>query len=234
MSGEPDKFQALQSLPVSVAVLDANGCIVAVNEAWKNFGASNGLSLSNFGVGASYFNYCLSGADAGGGLAQQLKELLAGRCEMITTIYPCHSPTQQRWFFLIGLPLSVEQPNGAAIVHAELTSLLPFSLGGSEGAVLGRIEESVTDGLASQLRSMIEEPGYERFEPDPTQKLSKRQLEVLKLLGEGKTNAEIAKTLFRSPHTIKLHVSAILKHLNLKSRTQAALLASKLWPKTER
>ena len=58
--------------------------------------------------------------------------------------------------------------------------------------------------------------------------LSKRQLEVLKLLGEGKTNAEIAKALFRSPNTIKLHVSAILRQLNLKSRTQAALLASKL------
>jgi predicted transcriptional regulator len=42
------------------------------------------------------------------------------------------------------------------------------------------------------------------------------------------TNKEIAKTLFRSPHTIKLHVSAILQQLNLKSRTQAALLASKL------
>ena len=46
--------------------------------------------------------------------------------------------------------------------------------------------------------------------------LSKRQMEVLKLLGEGKTNAEIAKALFRSPNTIKLHVSAILRQLNLK------------------
>jgi DNA-binding NarL/FixJ family response regulator len=62
----------------------------------------------------------------------------------------------------------------------------------------------------------------------PRARLTKRQLEVLRLLGEGKTNAEIAKALFRSPHTIKLHVSAILRELDLKSRTQAALLASKL------
>ena len=59
--------------------------------------------------------------------------------------------------------------------------------------------------------------------------LSKRQMEVLRLLGEGKTNKEIAKALFRSPHTIKLHVSAILQQLKLKSRTQAALLASKIY-----
>jgi len=48
------------------------------------------------------------------------------------------------------------------------------------------------------------------------------------LLGEGKTNKQIAEALFRSPNTVKLHVSAILRQLNLKSRTQAALLASTL------
>ena len=54
-------------------------------------------------------------------------------------------------------------------------------------------------------------------------RLSKRQLEVLGLLAEGKTNAEIARTLSRSPHT---NVSAILRQLNVKSRTKAAFLAS--------
>jgi DNA-binding NarL/FixJ family response regulator len=60
-------------------------------------------------------------------------------------------------------------------------------------------------------------------------RLSRRQLQILGLLAEGKTNAEIAKALYRSPNTIKLHVSAILRHLNVSSRTQAALLASKLF-----
>jgi DNA-binding CsgD family transcriptional regulator len=58
--------------------------------------------------------------------------------------------------------------------------------------------------------------------------LSKRQVEILVLLADGKTNAQIASALSRSPHTIKLHVSAIMRHLNVTSRTQAALLASKL------
>jgi len=96
-------------------------------------------------------------------------------------------------------------------------------------AVLGAIEQSVTNSLAGQLRTMFVGRDGEEAEPiDPRTKLSKRQLEVLRLLGEGKTNAEIAKALFRSPHTVKLHVSAILRQLNLKSRTQAALLASQL------
>ncbi len=131
------------------------------------------------------------------------------------------------------MPLSIDRPNGVAIVHAELTSLLPLppgisqvsakdSTSSSAEAVLGAIEQSVTDTLATQLQAMIEEPaGEDRpVDEDPSSKLSKRQLEVLRLLGDGKSNAEIAKALFRSPHTIKLHVSAILRQLNLKSRTQ--------------
>ena len=63
--------------------------------------------------------------------------------------------------------------------------------------------------------------------------LSKRHMEVLRLLGEGKTNKEIAKALCRSPNTIKLHVSAILRLLKLKGRTQAALFASKVYKENE-
>ena len=58
--------------------------------------------------------------------------------------------------------------------------------------------------------------------------MSKRQLQVLALLAEGKTNVEIAKALSCSPNTVKIHVSAILDQLNVKSRTQAAFLFSKL------
>jgi DNA-binding NarL/FixJ family response regulator len=71
-------------------------------------------------------------------------------------------------------------------------------------------------------------PDYDLRETIARAGLSKRQVEVLRLLGKGMTNREIAEALFRSPHTIKLHVSAILERLKLKSRTQAALIASKL------
>ncbi|MGD9921040.1 MAG: LuxR C-terminal-related transcriptional regulator [Pseudorhodoplanes sp.] len=241
MTKKIDKFQKLHALPVSTAVLDPTGRIVAVNEAWKTYGERNGLCLPNFGVGANYFHFCPPVEAGEVSIANQLKDLLEGRREMITTIYPCHSPEKQRWFFLIGMPLSIDEPSGLAIVHAELTHLLPLPRGLSTAsskeeasapvaAVLGAIEQSVTDTLAQQLQAMINEPIGEDhpMDVDPSFKLSKRQLEVLKLLGDGKSNAEIAKALFRSPHTVKLHVSAILRQLNLKSRTQAALLASRL------
>lgn len=58
--------------------------------------------------------------------------------------------------------------------------------------------------------------------------LSKRQLQVLAHVVQGKTNAQIAEALSCSPNTIKIHVSAILDQLNVKSRTHAAFLFSNL------
>ncbi len=53
--------------------------------------------------------------------------------------------------------------------------------------------------------------------------LSKREQEVLELIAKGKTNSDIANTLFISVRTVKFHVSAILSKLNVRNRTEAAL-----------
>ncbi|MDU9283863.1 response regulator transcription factor [Staphylococcus pseudintermedius] len=56
-------------------------------------------------------------------------------------------------------------------------------------------------------------------------KLSKRETEVLKEMAKGKTNKEIAETLFVSEKTIKTHVSHIFSKLEVTDRTQAAIYA---------
>ncbi|WP_436871640.1 response regulator [Mammaliicoccus sciuri] len=61
--------------------------------------------------------------------------------------------------------------------------------------------------------------------PHRENKLSKRELEVLAELVKGKTNKEIAETLFVSEKTIKTHVSHILNKLKVSDRTQAAVYA---------
>ena len=55
--------------------------------------------------------------------------------------------------------------------------------------------------------------------------LTKRELEVLRLLSTGATNAEIAEQLVVSEGTVKNHVSSILGLLGLRDRTQAAIYA---------
>jgi len=60
---------------------------------------------------------------------------------------------------------------------------------------------------------------------DPLRELTPRELEVLKLIAEGKTNDEIAGQFVVSVNTVKGHVSNILSKLHLQDRTQAASFA---------
>ncbi|MEM9119974.1 MAG: response regulator transcription factor [Cyanobacteria bacterium P01_F01_bin.56] len=59
--------------------------------------------------------------------------------------------------------------------------------------------------------------------------LSPREQEVLKLISHGLSNREIAQALFISERTVRNHVTSILSQLQLRDRTQAALLASTFW-----
>jgi DNA-binding CsgD family transcriptional regulator len=226
-------------------MLDRSGRIVGVNEAWKEFGQEHGLQIAHFGVGANYLDYCGPKSKDSRHLAGDLRDLLAGKTSLVTRIYPCNSPTERRWFFLIGLPLSGGERSAVALMHVNLTPFLPrlATIDRPSGtceaidfdAVAGSVESATMEALSSQVMRMLgTRHSYPKLRSDEDVKqnlelagLSKRQLEILGLLAEGKTNTEIARILSRSPNTIKLHVSAILRQLNLKSRTQAALLASK-------
>jgi DNA-binding NarL/FixJ family response regulator len=57
--------------------------------------------------------------------------------------------------------------------------------------------------------------------------LTPGQMRVLELLTEGKTNRQIADLLGVTEGTVKIHVSAIFKAMNVTNRSQALLLASK-------
>ncbi|HEY9693981.1 MAG TPA: response regulator transcription factor [Oculatellaceae cyanobacterium] len=64
--------------------------------------------------------------------------------------------------------------------------------------------------------------------PEPNKniaQLSERELEVLKLMVEGRSNPEIAAALYLSPNTIKTHVRGIMNKLAVDDRVQAAVVA---------
>jgi DNA-binding NarL/FixJ family response regulator len=66
-----------------------------------------------------------------------------------------------------------------------------------------------------------------REQERPTNQLSTREREVLQRVARGMTNNQIARDLFMSIHTVKLHVQNILRKLNLPNRTEAAVFAVK-------
>jgi DNA-binding NarL/FixJ family response regulator len=58
--------------------------------------------------------------------------------------------------------------------------------------------------------------------------LTERQIEVLRLLEQGKSNKEIARDLSLSEGTIKIHLAAVFRALNVRNRTEAVLAAQRL------
>jgi len=82
----------------------------------------------------------------------------------------------------------------------------------------------------SVTRRVIEEfvrrpPDSVRAAPAQLAELTARELEVLKLIARGLSNAEIAKDLFVSETTVKTHVAHVLMKLQLRDRVQAVVLA---------
>ena len=70
-----------------------------------------------------------------------------------------------------------------------------------------------------------------RHGPDSTTArhgLTARELDVLRLLGTGATNAEIGRRLYMSPKTASVHVSAIIRKLGVNGRVQAATVAERM------
>jgi DNA-binding NarL/FixJ family response regulator len=66
------------------------------------------------------------------------------------------------------------------------------------------------------------------MEPPPEfAQLTPREQEVLQLIAKGCSNREIAEQLYISERTVKNHVNSVLRRLNLRDRTQVAILASK-------
>jgi DNA-binding NarL/FixJ family response regulator len=63
--------------------------------------------------------------------------------------------------------------------------------------------------------------------PDPLQELTPREHEILSMIGTGLTNREIGEKIHLSEKTIKHYVTNILQKLQVRSRVEAALLASR-------
>ena len=102
---------------------------------------------------------------------------------------------------------------------------------GRDQLVLGIRTVAAGDALLAPAvtRRMIERfvrmPPRSGMPPDALAPLSIRELDVLRLLARGLSNAEIAAELVVSPATVKTHVSSVLAKLDLRDRVQAVVLA---------
>ncbi|MBN2866796.1 MAG: PAS domain-containing protein [Thiotrichales bacterium] len=117
----------LDALPEHVAVLTTDGTIGMVNAAWKRFAKANGdPDLLHSGEGANYLEACRvldqtqdkeSAQDAYLGV----KGVLEGRLPKFSLKYPCHSPTEKRWFVVNVAPIAGLYEYGAVVSHNNIS-----------------------------------------------------------------------------------------------------------------
>ena len=149
-------------------------------------------------------------AEATGDPCACLREALSGFAQARTPM----ELAQAR--FELAMALAIDQPK-LAIAEARA------ALEGFEQLPAAR----QADAVAALLRSL---GSRERATQRETGVLTKREAEVLDLLGHGLTNPEIADRLYISRKTVEHHVSRLLAKLGLRSRAEAAVYATKAKP----
>jgi len=117
--------QTLDSLSAHIAIVDESGEIIAVNEVWRAFAEANGGDPEKVSEGANYLRVCDSAtglhAEEAAAFAEGIRAVLSGRQESFEMEYPCHSPTERRWFMGRVTRFSGSGAPRAVIAHENIT-----------------------------------------------------------------------------------------------------------------
>ena len=115
----------VNSLSAHIAILAADGTIIAVNRAWQTFAALNGGQPATTGVGANYLQVCAQASDAAQADAQAvmlgIREVQAGRQAQFELEYLCNGTQSERWFRVRVRPFAGGDPQRVVIAHEEIT-----------------------------------------------------------------------------------------------------------------
>jgi DNA-binding NarL/FixJ family response regulator len=130
--------------------------------------------------------------------------------------YVLKEATHRQVFGAIQKALSGEFPLDQRLSAQLLLRLIDEKKRGEKAA-----EENVTAATSGS-------PSEERPELLLSERLSPREVDVLRLLVQGETNQQIARKLFISTNTVKKHVRQIITKLKVSDRTQAAVHAVEL------
>jgi PAS domain S-box-containing protein len=125
-SRETAKQEAiLNALPANIALLDAEGRIVSVNEAWSNFSRSNAIQGPGYDIGLNYLEICENARGDHAGEAHKvaagIRLVLTGESSSFSVEYRCETSTEQRWFLLTVTPFMDSQLQGAVTMHLDIT-----------------------------------------------------------------------------------------------------------------
>ncbi len=117
----------LNSLSANIAILDRHGRIIETNRAWRTYADRNQLEGPNDSIGSNYLDICdrTEGeeSDVARKVAAGIRSVLRGETREFVLDYPCHSPTEEHWYYLRALRMSGDDPIRVVVSHEEITPL---------------------------------------------------------------------------------------------------------------
>lgn len=124
-SSEQLALATLDSLSAHIAIVDQDGTILAVNQGWRNFAASNSFVQTGLCEGANYISICSSAqgpdSEEAPAFLSALLAVLSGAATFTSVEYPCHSPVEERWFVASITRLPGRGPARAVVSHENIT-----------------------------------------------------------------------------------------------------------------
>ena len=118
--------EIIDSLSAHIAILDKEGIILLTNRAWQEFGAVNDLQGPPDSLGQNYLSITEQAEDKTGHIiAQGIRKVISGDLQEFFIDYPCHSPTENRWFALRVVRLqSVSGDLQVIVSHEDITPIM--------------------------------------------------------------------------------------------------------------
>ncbi|MEP0806693.1 MAG: PAS domain S-box protein [Chloroflexota bacterium] len=117
--------ETLNALTDSIAILDENGVIRAVNRAWRKFAHENGADPAQVSEGVNYLAVCEAavgmGAEEAAAMAAGIRSVMRGERDEYQLEYPCHSPDEQRWFVARVTRFTLEGEMRVVVAHENIT-----------------------------------------------------------------------------------------------------------------
>ena len=116
--------QLIDAIPDCAAIVASDGTIRCVNNVWRAFCSANDGDSETFYVGANYLRICRASTGDGSELAAEieagLSSVLANGQEFAAE-YPCHSPTERRWFTVVARSFDLNGTNYALVLHRNIS-----------------------------------------------------------------------------------------------------------------
>lgn len=116
----------------------------------------------------------------------------------------------------------------ASVTGAVRAGAIGYLLKDTQAEELVRAIRAAANGQVQLAPEALARLMREVRAPESPETLTERETDVLRLLAEGQSNKEIARSLHIGEKTVKTHVSSILSKLGVPSRTQAALYAVRI------